>query len=102
LRNKYVVEIAEDERRTLKALISRGSAPARKLNRARNHLKADQGEHLEEAPQLSDSDIARMLETCSATDEGALVEAIGHRAFEGGVTPLHKEPLAHPSDGGRG
>jgi hypothetical protein len=35
LRKKYVVELAEDERRTLKALISRGSAPARKLNRAR-------------------------------------------------------------------
>jgi hypothetical protein len=40
LRKKYVVELAEDERRTLKRLISRGSAPARKLNRARILLKA--------------------------------------------------------------
>ena len=72
MRKKYVVELAEDERRTLKRLISRGSAPARKLNRARILLKANQGEHSEEALQLSDSAIALMLETSSPYRAGLL------------------------------
>jgi hypothetical protein len=55
-------------RRTLKRLISGGSAPARELNRARILLfEAARGEHSEEALQLSYSAIARMLETSSAT-----------------------------------
>ena len=47
MRKKYVVELTEDERGSLKRLISRGTAPARMLNRARILLKADTGEHSE-------------------------------------------------------
>ena len=45
MKKRYVVELTYDERRSLKTLISSGSAPARKLNRARILLKADRGEH---------------------------------------------------------
>ena len=67
MKKRYVVELTEGERASLKRLISCGSAPARKLNRARILLKADQGEHAEEGVVLSDVAIAGMLETSSAT-----------------------------------
>ncbi len=66
MKKRYVVELTEDERGSLKGLISSGSAPARMLNRARILLKADAGEHLGEEA-LSDEAIAGMLETSAAT-----------------------------------
>src|SRR3712207_9049275 len=62
----YIVELTEEEREYLHKLISSGTAPARKSNRARILLKADGGRHAEgEAP--IDKEIARMLETSTAT-----------------------------------
>lgn len=66
MRKKYVVDLTEDERGSLKQLISRGTAPARMLNRARILLKADVGEH-SGGGALSDDAIAGMLETSAAT-----------------------------------
>lgn len=66
MRKKYVVCLTEDERESLKRLISRGTAPARMLNRARILLKADLGDHAEGAT-LPDEAIAGMLETSAAT-----------------------------------
>src|SRR5215218_389322 len=66
MKKRYVVELSEDEREGLKRLISRGSAKARMLNRARILLKADTGEY-SEGEALTDKDIARMLETSAAT-----------------------------------
>jgi len=66
VKKRYVVELTEDERESLKGLISRGTAPARMLNRARILLKADVGEH-SESEALSDDAIAGMLETSAAT-----------------------------------
>jgi hypothetical protein len=62
MKKKYLVELSEQEREYLHKLISSGSAPARKLNRARILLKADDviGKH-SEAQALSDRQIARML-----------------------------------------
>jgi hypothetical protein len=54
MKKKYLVELTEEEREYLHKLISSGTAPARKLNRARILLKA-------EAQALIDKDIARML-----------------------------------------
>jgi hypothetical protein len=48
-------------------LLSSGSAPARKLNRARIVLKADTGEHDAQGRELLDREIAPMLETSTAT-----------------------------------
>jgi len=62
----YVVDLTEGERERLRKLISAGSAPARMLTRARILLKADVGEHVAEEA-LIDKEIARMLETSTAT-----------------------------------
>jgi transposase len=80
MKKKYLVELSEQEREYLHKLISSGSAPARKLNRARILLKADVvGKHAE--PQaLSDRQIARMLETSTAT-----VQRARERFYEGGL-----------------
>lgn len=68
MRKRYVVELATEERERLLKLIRAGEAPARMLNRARILLKADQGEHAGGGgPTPTDRQIARMLETSSAT-----------------------------------
>ncbi len=68
MRKKYVVELTKEERERLLRLIRAGEAPARMLNRARVLLKADRrGEHASEGAALADREIARMLETSSAT-----------------------------------
>ena len=60
MKKEYVVELTKEEREYLHKLISSGSAPARKLNRARILLKADVGKHAE-AQALNDRQIAQML-----------------------------------------
>jgi hypothetical protein len=60
MKKEYVVELTKEEREYLHKLISSGSAPARKLNRARILLKADVGKHAE-AQALNDREIAQML-----------------------------------------
>ena len=67
MRKRYVVELAKEERERLLKLMRAGEAPARMLNRARVLLKADQGEHVGGGPTPTDREIARMLETSSAT-----------------------------------
>src|SRR5215213_11751382 len=61
MKRKYLLELSEQQREYLHKLIPSGTAPARKLNRARILLKVDVvGKHAE--PQaLSDRQIARML-----------------------------------------
>jgi hypothetical protein len=66
MRKKYIVQLTEEEREQLHKLISSGTAPARKLNRARILLKADVGKHAK-GEALIDREIARMLETSPAT-----------------------------------
>ena len=60
-------------------LISSGTAPARKLNRARILVKVDVGKHAE-AKALSDRQIARMLESSTST-----VQRQRERFFERGL-----------------
>lgn len=60
-------------------LVHSGSAPARKLNRARILLKADTGEHTE-GRELIDKEIAQRLETSTAT-----VQRVRERFYEGGL-----------------
>ncbi len=79
MKKKYLVELTEQEREYLHKLISSGTAPARKLNRARILLKADVGKHAE-AQALIDLQIARMLETSTAT-----VQRARERFYEGGL-----------------
>jgi transposase len=80
MKKKYLVELSEQELEYLHKLISSGTAPARKLNRARILLKVDVGKHAE-ARALSDRQIARMLESSTAT-----VQRARERCFyEGGL-----------------
>jgi transposase len=79
MKKRFLVELSEQEREYLHKLISSGSAPARKLNRARILLKADVGEHAE-SRALSDRQIAQMLETSVAT-----VQRARERFYEGGL-----------------
>ncbi len=79
MRKKYLVELTKEEREYLHKLISAGTAPARKLNRARILLKADVGKHAE-AEALIDRQIAQMLETSTAT-----VQRARERFYEGGL-----------------
>lgn len=66
MNKKYIVKLTKAEREHLRKLISAGTAPARMLNRARILLKADLGEHAS-GSALIDREIARMLETSTAT-----------------------------------
>src|SRR5215208_5973857 len=85
MKRKYLVELSEQEREYLHKLISSGTAPARKLNRARILLKADvTGKHAE-AQALSDRQIARILETSTAT-----VQRARERFYEGGLQGVLK------------
>lgn len=79
MRKKYIVQLTEEEREYLHNLICSGTAPARKLNRARILLKADIGKHAE-GEALIDKEIARMLETSPAT-----VQRVRERFYEGGL-----------------
>ena len=88
MRKKCVVELTEQEREYLHKLISAGSAPARKLNRARILLKTDLGKHAE-AEAFIDRQIAQMLETSTAT-----VQRVRERFYEGGLQAALERALS--------
>ena len=54
---RHAVRLTEDQRETLRLLISRGAAPARTITHARILLKAD-----DDGPAWSDTDIADALD----------------------------------------
>ncbi len=66
MRKRYVVTLADEERRSLRGLISSGKASARKLARARILLKADSGAG---QPGWDDATISQGLEVGRATVE---------------------------------
>jgi transposase len=66
MKKKYIVTLAQEERRMLREMVSRGKAAARKLMHARILLKADISEG---APALDDATIAQEVEAGRATVE---------------------------------
>lgn len=89
---KYIVELTQDERDELNELTHKGKASARKLNRARILLKADEG--------WKDEQIVAALDTAVTT-----VERIRKRFVEGGLDKALKDdprPGAKPKLDGRG
>ena len=64
MNTKYAVRLSEAERAQLRTLIGRGTAPARRLTRARILLKANQGEG---GPGWTDAAIAAAVEVHPAT-----------------------------------
>lgn len=97
----YIVDLTTEERRHLLDFIKSGKHSARKLNRARILLQADEGK--------ADSEIAQALHTGTATVartrqrfvEGNLAGALNERARPGGQKKLAEkgeailETLAH-------
>jgi len=74
---KYIVTLTDDERDTLKKLVSSGRGAARKLAHARILLKADEAEG---APAWKDVDISRGIDVGTAT-----VERVRRRFVEEGL-----------------
>jgi transposase len=66
MKKKYIVTLAQEERRMLQAMLSRGKAAARKLMHARILLKADAAP---EGPGWEDAAIAQGLDVGRATVE---------------------------------
>lgn len=64
MRQKYVVQLGVEERTYLQGLIAAGTAPARKLARARMLLKSDQGP---DGPGWVDVRVADAVETSQPT-----------------------------------
>lgn len=94
-RAKYIVELAEEERGRLRALLRRGKASVRMVARARVLLKADQG-HTDEA-------IAAALDVSAATAsrvrkrfvEEGLEQALRERPRPGQRRKLSGKQEAH-------
>jgi hypothetical protein len=63
---KYIIKLSQEERDTLKKIITSGRGPARMFARARILLKADQGEH---GPSWSDEKISDALDVTVQTIE---------------------------------
>jgi len=90
---KYVVTLTNDERQTLRDLISAGKGAARRLAHSRILLKADQG--------LMDDEIAEAVEVSRLT-----VERVRKRFVEDGMEPAlnprrPEKPREHKLDGCR-
>lgn len=66
MKKKYIIELTEEERQTLKQLVSAGKASARKLTHARILLKADSSFG---GPNWQDSKISQALDAGTATVE---------------------------------
>lgn len=85
MRQRYVVELSPAERQELSALIAAGTAPARKLSRARILLKSDQSlggpgwvdARVAEAVEVSQPTVARVRR--QYVEEG-LVATVNRRA----------------------
>ena len=85
MKKKYPVVLTDAEREHLHRLVAAGTAPARKLTRARLLLKADQGP---DGPAWVDEAIAEALETSVAT-----VARVRQRWVDGGLgDALHRRP----------
>ena len=63
---KYIIKLLQEERDTLKKIITSGRGPARMFTRARILLKADQGEH---GPNWSDEKISDAFDVTVQTIE---------------------------------
>lgn len=74
---KYIVTLTDEERRSLRALVSSGKGSARKLAHARILLKADSSKG---APSWNDATISEGLEVGTAT-----VERVRKRFVEEGL-----------------
>ena len=103
----YIVDLTEDERTCLLDLIKRGEHSARKLNRARILLLADEGRTDREIAEVLHTGTATVQRTRQRFVEGNLEGALNERPRPGAQKKLDEkgeavlEMLAHskPPDG---
>ena len=103
----YIVDLTDDERKTLKRLLKSGTHSARKLNRARILLLADEGKTDPEIADALHTGIATVQRIRKRFVEGNLEGALNERPRVGGTKKLNQkgeavlETLAHskPPDG---
>jgi len=103
----YIVDLTDDERKTLKELLKGGKHSARKLNRARILLLADEGKTDAEIVDALHTGIATVQRIRKRFVEGNLEGALNERPRVGGKRKLDQkgeavlETLAHskPPDG---
>ena len=77
MKKRYTVTLTDEERRSLRALVSSGKGAARKLTHARILLKADSSEG---GPSWTDADISEGVDVGTAT-----VERVRKRFVEEGL-----------------
>ncbi len=87
-RKKYIVDLSEEEGERLRCLLRRGTAPVRRVTRARILLKAAEG--------LSDEEVAKAVDVGSATvgrTRQRFVEEGLERALRDGPRPGRQRKL---------
>ncbi len=95
---KYVVTLTDEDRQTLRALISAGKGAARRLAHARILLKADRG-HGEAAKEPIDEEIAKAVEVSRLTVERVRKRFV-EEGMEAALNPRRPEkPREHKLDG---
>ena len=96
MRKIYVVDLSEEEKDELKSLTKKGKTSARKLNRARVLLLANQGEtdkHIAKAVGVGTSTVERIRKRF--VEGGGLEEALNERPRPGGERKLDGKQEAY-------
>ena len=95
MNKRYIVNLTEDERAGLLALLNKGAAPARKLTRARILLLADEGgtdRAIAVALHVHPATVERTRRRCV---EGGPEAALVDKPRPGGRPKLGGKPEAH-------
>jgi transposase len=96
MRKIYVVDLSEEEKDELESLTKKGKTSARKLNRARVLLLANEGEtdkHIAKAVGVGTSTVERIRKRF--VEGGGLEEALNERPRPGGERKLSGKQEAH-------
>jgi transposase len=96
MRKIYVVDLSEEEKDELRSLTKKGKTSARKLNRARVLLLADEGEtdkHIAKAVGVGTSTVERIRKRF--VEDGGVEGALNERPRPGGERKLSGKQEAH-------
>ena len=91
---KHVVKLTKDEREQLLAMIKRGTAPARKLTRARILLRSDEGMPERQIAEALDTSLTTMWRTRKRFEEEGL-RGLNERPRPGQPRKLNGKQEAH-------
>ena len=95
MNKRYIVDLTEDERAGLLALLNRGVAAARKLTRARILLLSDEGRSDQEIAAALHVHALTVARTRRRLVEGGMEGALSERPRPGGRPKLDRRQEAH-------